>query len=262
MDLSHSLSGPGGRGLTLNSLKYLAIVAMTIDHIAYAFVPDGTLLAIVMHFIGRITGPVMFFAAVEGYHHTRNIWKYLRRLAVFAAISWVPFLYFKYGGDLSGAALMRPNVIYTILLGVLAIEIRRGPHIKNPVLKTLLIGILVILCVPADWGCTGILMIIVLDYYYGNFPNQAFAYCIIVLLDLQVLTLIINPFFELFYNQNFYFDLEYARYTAENLGAFLPIALLSRYHGQRGRKSAFSQYFFYVFYPAHLLILGALQALV
>lgn len=56
-----------GNGITLNSLKYIAILAMTIDHIAFAFVPDGTPLAIVMHIVGRITGPVMFFSAVEGY---------------------------------------------------------------------------------------------------------------------------------------------------------------------------------------------------
>ena len=60
-------------GITLNSLKYIAVLAMTIDHIAVAFVPDGTILAIIMHTLGKITGPVMFYSAVEGYHHTGNI---------------------------------------------------------------------------------------------------------------------------------------------------------------------------------------------
>lgn len=79
---------------------------MAIDHIAWAFVPDGSILAIVMHFIGSITGPIMFFSAVEGYHHTKNINKYMARLAAFAVISWFPFVYFKYGG-----ALGRVNAI-------------------------------------------------------------------------------------------------------------------------------------------------------
>ena len=34
------------RGTALNSLKYAAIAAMTVDHIAYAFVPNGTVLVI------------------------------------------------------------------------------------------------------------------------------------------------------------------------------------------------------------------------
>ena len=87
---------------------------MVIDHIAFAFVPDGTLLAILLHSIGKFTGPTMFFAAVEGCHHTRNLNRYLLRLAVFALVSWFPFLYFHFGGDLAAIQLMRPNVIYTI----------------------------------------------------------------------------------------------------------------------------------------------------
>jgi len=74
-------------GLNAWQLKLIAIVAMVIDHLAFSFVPDGTFLAVAMHFIGRITGPTMFYFAVEGYHHTRNLNRYLFRLAAFAARS-------------------------------------------------------------------------------------------------------------------------------------------------------------------------------
>lgn len=246
-------------GTALSSLKYVAIAAMTVDHIAYAFVPDGTVLALVMHFFGRITGPIMFFSSVEGYHHTRNLNRYLFRLAAFAAISWFPFLYFHYRGGLSEMAFMRPNVIYTIFMGVLAIRIRRSGRFRNPVVKTILILVLVILCVPADWGCTGIIMILVFDWFYGDFRNQAFAYCIVVLLDMGVLSLVTRPFFGLFYDHVFQIDIAYLVYYAENLGAFLPVLLLSRYNGQRG-GGKFSKWFFYLYYPTHLLLLGMLQA--
>ena len=172
-----TLSQNIGRGLTVNTLKYIAILAMVIDHIAYAFVSSGTALSIVLHFIGRTTGPIMFFSAVEGYHHTRNIRKYILRLTIFAIVSWFPFLYFRYGGNFSNMEFMRPNVIYTILLGVLSIHIRRNTHIKNPIIKTFLILMLIIFCRPSDWGCTGVIIIIVFDYFYGNFKQQAFAYC-------------------------------------------------------------------------------------
>ena len=122
-------------GLSLNHLKAVAVAAMVIDHIAFAFVPDGTLLAILLHSIGKITGPTMFFAAVEGCHHTRNLNRYLLRLAVFALVSWFPFLYFHFGGDLAAIQLMRPNVIYTIFLGVLAVRIRRSPRLCSSCLS-------------------------------------------------------------------------------------------------------------------------------
>jgi uncharacterized membrane protein len=55
-----------------NQLKYIAIVAMLIDHIAWAFVPTYTVLGEVMHFIGRLTGPVMAYFLAEGYIHTHD----------------------------------------------------------------------------------------------------------------------------------------------------------------------------------------------
>ena len=199
-------------GLSLNHLKAVAVAAMVIDHIAFAFVPDGTLLAILLHSIGKITGPTMFFAAVEGCHHTRNLNRYLLRLAVFALVSWFPFLYFHFGGDLAAIQLMRPNVIYTIFLGVLAVRIRRSPRLCSA-WKVLLILLLLILTVPADWGGTGVVIILVFDYYYGNWKHQAFAYCMVVMLDMGVLSLLIHPFFGLFYDHVFQIDWELYAYS-------------------------------------------------
>lgn len=239
--------GKLGFSLTTNTLKYVAIIAMVIDHIAYGFLPDESILSTIMHIVGKITGPIMFFSAIEGYHHTKNINKYMARLAVFALISWFPFLCFKY------------NVIYTILLGVMAIRIRR--ELKNPVIKTILILCLIILCIPADWGTLGIIIIIVLDYFYGNFKNQAFGYCMIVLLDVGVLSMVTSPFFDLIYLQSFNFDMEYYRYSIQNIGMFIPIILLYYYSGEKGKGGKLSKWFFYIFYPLHLLILGFLQTL-
>lgn len=39
--------------LNRNQIKYLVIVAMLIDHIAWAFVPMASIPGQIMHFIGR-----------------------------------------------------------------------------------------------------------------------------------------------------------------------------------------------------------------
>lgn len=245
--------------MTITSLKYIAIIAMVIDHIAYAFVPDGSTLAIAMHFIGRLTGPIIFFSAVEGYHHTKNINKYMVRLAIFAVISWFPFVYFMSGGVLEDMNYIRANVIYTILLGVTAIRIRR--ELRNPIVKVVLILCLIILCIPADWGTTGMMIIIVFDYFYGNFNNQAFGYCLIVLLDIGVLYMLTSPLFNLIFFQAVNIDVENYLMSIQDIGMFIPIILLYFYNGQKGKGGNFSKWFFYVFYPLHLLILGYLQTL-
>lgn len=245
------------KGFNTNTLKYIAIIAMVIDHLAVSFVSDETALSIVMHFIGKITGPIMFYFVVEGYHHTKNIKKYITRLAIFAFISYFPFIYFRYGGVWADMVFLRFNVICTILLGVLAIRVRR--ELKNPITKLLLIISLIILCIPADWGTLGIIIIIVFDYFYGNFKNQAFGYCMVVLFDVGIFNVLMRPFYSLIYN--FDFNISDYIYMIENFGMFIPIILLYFYNGQKGSNNKFSKWFFYIFYPLHLLILGFIQFL-
>ena len=75
--------------LNANHLKMIAIVAMTIDHIADIIYPSfpANPVAIVMHMIGRLTAPIMWFFIAEGFFYTKNYPKYLFRMFVFAIVS-------------------------------------------------------------------------------------------------------------------------------------------------------------------------------
>ena len=44
-----------------NQLKTIAVFAMLIDHIAWAFVPTASPAGQAMHFVGRLTDPMMAF---------------------------------------------------------------------------------------------------------------------------------------------------------------------------------------------------------
>ena len=65
--------------LNRNQIKYIVIVAMLLDHIAWAFVPLQSWQGQLMHMIGRLTGPTMAYFIAEGYMHTRNVKKYAQR---------------------------------------------------------------------------------------------------------------------------------------------------------------------------------------
>lgn len=133
------------KGISGSTLKLIAIFTMLIDHTA-ATILDKTLIArgllsldptdtaavmqfyadngviyganIVMRLIGRIAFPIFCFLLVQGFLHTRNVTKYAIRLALFAAISEVPFdlafknriLEFSY-----------QNVFFTLLIGLLTL---------------------------------------------------------------------------------------------------------------------------------------------
>ena len=97
--------------LNRNELKYLVIIAMLIDHIAWAFVPTASLLGQIMHIIGRLTGPTMAYMLADGYYYTRSVKKYACRLGIFALLSWIPFSYFELGH-----IGLQFGVIYTLSL--------------------------------------------------------------------------------------------------------------------------------------------------
>ena len=75
--------------LNSNHLKLIAIIAMTLDHIADLIYPgmQNNIISIILHIIGRLTAPIMFFFICEGFYYTKNLKKYILRLFIFAIIS-------------------------------------------------------------------------------------------------------------------------------------------------------------------------------
>ena len=63
--------------LNSNALKFIAIFAMTLDHIAWAVFPGypTEALPVILHIIGRITCPIMCFFIAEGFYYTKDIKK-------------------------------------------------------------------------------------------------------------------------------------------------------------------------------------------
>ena len=96
--MSQSVLHP--RGLCGNELKLLAILAMTVDHIAWSLFPGYSMhpLALLMHAIGRLTCPIMCYFIAEGYYYTKSFQKYALRLFLLAIVS-----HFSYQFSLSAA---------------------------------------------------------------------------------------------------------------------------------------------------------------
>lgn len=221
--------------LNRNQLKYMVIVAMLIDHIAWAFVPLASGLGQLMHFIGRLTGPTMGFFLAEGYIHTRNKFKYGMRLGIFSLISWIPFSLF----EANHWPSIHFSVMYTLFLGFFAMWIWDKGKCSETV-KSILVAGLILLSIPGDWAIFDVVWPLVLFQYQYNEKERWRKYTFLCLLATFCFSLGREPWWA----------------GVFNLGIMMvPLVLRFFYNGERGSNHPFHKWFFYIFYPVHLLIL-------
>jgi len=234
----------GTKGLSGSAIKYIAIIAMTFDHIAWLFVPTTSVLGQIIHFFGRITAPVMAYFITEGFHYTRDLRKYFLRLGIFAVISQFAYNYYK-TGDLLKISNM--SVITTLFLGLLALWIYNSEKIPK-YLKVPAIVLILMLSRKCDWGERIIWFVLAFEIPRGDRRSQMISYAgtAFVLKILPVL----KDAFE---------DPAILNYNWFIFGVLLPVPLLMLYSGQRGKGGKFSKWVFYVFYPLHLLIIAFIR---
>lgn len=236
--------------LSANAVKYYAIFAMLIDHIAWLFVDTNSVLGCIMHLIGRTTAPIMTYFIVEGFHYTRNVNKYLARLAIFAAASWIPFLFMEYGTfspfmSVDGGVYFNPaqGVIYTFFMTLLALKTVHSENLAKAVKVIIVIGLCLVSEI-GDWFFFPIVWALMFDKFRGNFKKQAAAFAAV---SVPLMTLMIMFLTDGFANNWFQY------------GVLLALIPLYFYNGEKGRGGRFNKWFFYVFYPAHMVLLGIIK---
>ncbi|MFR4351351.1 MAG: TraX family protein [Roseburia sp.] len=224
------------KGISGSTLKLIAIITMFIDHVGAAVLArlmlgrgvSGALYQVyaASRGIGRIAFPIFCFLLVEGFEHTRDRRQYALRLGMFALISEIPF-------DLAFNSRVLEfgyqNVFFTLFIGLLTIMGIRTVEEKvewNLPLRGIFAACIAILGMGVaslfhtDYAALGVMCILALYVSRKDRWVQILAGCLAF----------------------FWWELP-------ALIAFLPIAF---YNGKRGWNI---KYFFYLFYPVHLLLL-------
>ncbi|MBQ9204490.1 MAG: hypothetical protein IJ155_09645 [Prevotella sp.] len=117
------------KGLSGNVLKVIAIIAMTIDHLAWVGIETyqqaETPMQIGLHCIGRLTAPMMIFFVAEGYYHTHDFRRYLRRLLMLAVVSHFAFCYFNMSGfnPLDNLLFNATSIAWPLLWGLILLKV-------------------------------------------------------------------------------------------------------------------------------------------
>ena len=238
------------KGVSSNALKIVAIIAMTIDHVAWIIFPGYVIapIPIFMHIIGRITAPLMMYFVSEGYHYTRNRKKYLGRLLLFAAISHIPYAMFS-GDDFDFIpGIPTTSVIWPFAMGVLALMIDKRdvlPNIKRWQ-RVALTWTCLILALPSNWSTPAALAIFFMGHHRGDFKRQMLNMAGPLAVYAAVFGFLFSP-----------------AYGLIHIGIIIPILLLTLYNGTRGTIGGKAmKWIFYIYYPAHLFILGIIRSFV
>ncbi len=236
------------RPLNQDVIKYMAMLTMLLNHIGNIFLTPGTLLREVLISLGYFTAPVMVYFLVEGFFYTRSAKKYLLRMFLFGLASELPFcIAFTRNGLMSFVAL---NMLLTLTLCILELMVLTTPM---PGWRSNLLLVL-IFCASIffDWAVFAPLMTLLFFRARGN--RRALVRSFLVVL--AVFWLFNMP------SHSGVSALHTAAFAAlDCVGMLLAeLTLLYLYSGERGHLfPTFSKWFFYAFYPLHLLVLGLIR---
>jgi hypothetical protein len=236
--------------LSGNTLKMIAAVTMLIDHIGFIFFPFEPLFRI----IGRLSFPIFAFFVAVGCKYTKNKLRYFLQMAVLGVVFEVVCYFFTRTGIL--------NIFITFALSMLVLFPLQNLKFliikKEKLWKILLCGILAVGGVgfcsvfcryfPVNykfWGCMFPVFVSIFMLPKGCEDSK------FNLLDKLPFHLISTAL-----------GLLLVSYSLGNIQFYslLTLPLLVLYSGKRGKLNL--KYFFYVFYPAHLVLLYGIFMLI
>lgn len=273
-------------GISGAIVKWIAIITMFIDHIGASIFWQYTatnhystdLLKIyhVLRYVGRISFPLFIFLLVEGFYYTKNRNKYLLQMLIFGIVSEIPFDLAFYRTPFHWQS---QNVYFTLCIGLLVIYFLEKIDEKwktavgsNLVIKTyikaltMIAGFAIAYFAKTDYDISGVAGIIVMYSMRNNVSQlpifQNVRGSIIPAnhhpktrghksqIKLSQLRTPQMRFADMFAFACTCLILLFSSIT-EIYGLFgLPV--IYAYNGTRGKQM---KYFFYLFYPVHLLLL-------
>ena len=220
-------------GFTGNQLKVIAMISMTLDHIGLLLLPRWTVLRI----LGRLAMPIYAYMIAEGCRHTRDRKTYFLRLAGLAALCQA--VYFFAMGSVYMCILVTFSLSVALIGAVENFQKKRDRVSQVLAFVTLLAVFFLCVALPEllpgtdygiDYGIAGVLLPVLV--YFGA-EKTKYLTAGLILLGFG--------------------------YGGIQWWALASVPLLGMYNGQRGERKLGK--WFYLYYPAHLVVLHGISRL-
>ena len=238
------------RFLSGNMLKILAAIFMTVDHIGVVFFPRVAAFKIV----GRLAMPIFAFMISEGARYTKNRLKYLGLIAALATVCQTVYYFAMHSTYMSILVTFTLSILMIYALDGVKRELGRGKILP---LRLIIAVALFIASIAFSYAFCSRFTV---DYGFLGTLVPLFA----SLPDMKKSGITLPE----------WCDSVYFRIAALGIGLFLlagslnsiqiysllALPLLCLYTGKRGRINM--KYFFYIFYPLHLVVLEGIHFLI
>lgn len=255
--------------MTTFQIKLIAIAAMVIDHIGLFFFPQ----ILVFRIVGRLAFPLFAWLIANGAYYSKNIKKYLARLFFFALVAQIPFIIIN---RLIDPSFWELNVLFTLFLGLSTIFLIK--KLKNVVSVCLMIilNALIASLFNMEYGAMGVLAVVIFYHFFRDFRKMIMLQiCLFTIFSItpiifyialtrEINTSVPTTIFHLCLPTwthicllvSMAFPPNFISQTLiEPLGLF-SLIFVAFYGNQEGKKM---KYFFYWFYPIHLVILYVIK---
>ena len=238
--------------LTSFHLHIIAMALMLCDHLWVTLVPGNDWLTD----IGRIAFPIFAFMTVEGFFHTKDLKKYVKRLLFFALISEIPFNLVVAG---SVFYPLHQNVLWTFLIGIGLMWINEQAKDKKAWVRflvgigTVLMGFIIGLITFVDYHYAGVMTVLAFYFFRGrNWKCFLAQLLCLIYINAEILSGY-EYVFEFFGREWHILRQSFAVF------ALIPIWL---YRGKQGYYNRAVKELYYRFYPAHLIILWLIRQII
>lgn len=222
--------------LTYNTLKFMAIISMTLDHVA-TYLLENEALKVAFHICGRITMPLMCYFIYLGFNHTKNLKKYIARMGIFTVIGHFAFCFVNNINyvPFKGEIFYQTSIMLPLLLSIICLKVESSKIKKW--LKILCYVALCILALPADYMFIPILITLFMYKYKENVDKQ------------MIMLAIINTLYSLYIFM--YIDVKFGIIQLFAIISCFLIKLCNKKHV----KNKLVQYLYYIYYPLHLIFI-------
>jgi len=170
----------------------------------------------ILRIIGRLSFPLFGFLIANGFKYTRDKKKYFLRLFIFAVIIQIPSLFMT----------IPVNIFFTLSFGLLCMMVYESEQSDLNKLLSISGVILITLMIQPDYSIYGVLLIFIIHLMKDKY--------LLMMPVFWILSAVL-----------------YGPSSIQGFAALTPLIFML-YNNEKGRNM---KYFFYLFYPIHIVVL-------